>query len=131
MNDVIASAWSAEEALLTAGVRSDAHRLRALLAPEFYEIGQSGHRWSRDEVVVALANETSTHQNSTTGATEASATPVAELTEREERHIAPDTVLLSYRLDFESKVSRRSSLWRRRDGSVECLFHQGTPLPRD
>lgn len=128
MNDVIASAWSAEEALLTAGVRSDAHRLRALLAPEFYEIGQSGHRWSRDEVVVALVNETSTRQDSTA---EAAASPAAHLTEREARHIAPDTVLLSYCLVIESKASRRSSLWRWRDDSIECLFHQGTPVPRD
>ena len=128
MNDVIASAWSAEEALLTAGVRSDEHRLRALLAPEFYEIGQSGHRWSRDEVVVALVNETSTRQDSTA---EAAASPAAHLTEREARYIARDTVLLSYRLVFESKASRRSSLWRSRDGFIECLFHQGTTLLRD
>lgn len=49
MENVIASAWQAEEALLTKSVRSDSARLSELLAPGFYEIGQSGRRWSREE----------------------------------------------------------------------------------
>lgn len=116
MNDVIASAWRAEEALLTASVRSDPDRLAELLARDFYEIGQSGRRWSRTEIVASLPSRTE---------------PISDvtLTEHESTLITSDTVLLSYRLEFGARTSRRSSLWRRHGGSVRCLFHQGTPLP--
>ena len=116
MDDLIASAWHAEETLLRSGVRHDADRLQELLAPDFVEIGQSGRRWSRDEIVASLLSDTEP-------------VPDAELAEREATYIAPDTVLLSYRLTFGPRISRRSSLWRRQDGSVTCIFHQGTPIP--
>lgn len=116
MEDLTASAWRAEEALLTVSVRRDSNRLVRFLAPDFYEIGQSGRRWSRDEIVAALVSDTE---------------PMLEaaLTERETTLIHADTVLLSYRLDFESRASRRSALWRWDGSHVRCFFHQGTPLP--
>ena len=54
-DELIASAWHAEEALLTTSARSDAERLAELLASDFYEIGQSGRRWSRDEIIASLS----------------------------------------------------------------------------
>jgi hypothetical protein len=118
MDDLIEAAWHAEEALLTTGARRDADRLGELLASDFYEIGQSGRRWSRDEIIASLVGDRDEH-------------PDAELTEHEATLIGVDTVLLlSYRLEFAGRRSRRSSLWRWDGGRIMCFFHQGTPLPR-
>lgn len=113
---LVAAAWEAEEALLAPAVRSDRARLESLLAPDFTEIGQSGRLWTRGEIVAALVGDTTP-------------LPPAVLTEREVRPVGPDTVLLTYRLELDGAVSRRSSLWRRDGDGVRCLFHQGTPVP--
>lgn len=114
MESVIASAWQAEEALLTMSVRSDTARLTELLAPDFYEIGQSGRRWSRDEIITSLVADTEPERD-------------AALSEREATLVDADTVLLSYRLQFGAQTSRRSALWRWDGDAIRCLFHQGTP----
>lgn len=116
MVDLMKAAWRAEEALLNSGVRSAPDRLTELLAPNFYEIGQSGRRWSRDEIIAALVGEPESEAQ-------------AALTEREARLITPEVVLLSYRLEYANRTSRRSSLWRWSNGTIQCFFHQGTPLP--
>ena len=114
MESMIASAWQAEKALLTKRVRSDTARLAELLSPDFYEIGQSGRRWSREETVTSLVADTEPERD-------------AELSEREATLVRADTVLLSYRLQFGASTSRRSALWQWDGESVRCLFHQGTP----
>ena len=118
MNEVIAAAWHAEEALLTADVRRDPGRLGELLAQDFFEIGQSGRRWSREEIIASLVSDSGPDQ-------------LASITERKTMMIDPETVLLSYLLEFDNRVSQRTSLWRLNAGSVQCLFHQGTPAPND
>lgn len=114
--DLVAAAWRSEEALLTPHVRNDPERLGRLLADDFTEIGQSGRRWTRDEIIAALVSTTDP-------------TTDASLTDREARLIAPDVVQLSYRLRFGTRISRRSSLWRRDHDELRCIFHQGTPVP--
>jgi ribonuclease HI len=96
-------------------VRSDPALLRELLAPDFYEIGQSGRRWSRDEIIAALVSEPRPDA-------------VPTMSERQARLISPDTVLLSYRLQFGERASLRSSLWKQTEDSVQCFFHQGTSV---
>ena len=109
-----AAAWSAEERLLDTAVRADPGEVNALLDPSFVEIGQSGRRWTRDAIVDALRDDP--------GADDA-----PEICEKESRLVGPDSVLLTYLLRFEDRVSRRSSLWRF-DPAPRCLFHQGTPV---
>ncbi len=111
---LIAAAWSAEERLLDPAVRSDPREVSALLDPSFVEIGQSGRRWTRDAIVATLREDPGTDGSPVIG-------------ERESRLLGPDTVLLTYLLRFEDRVSRRSSLWRC-DPAPRCLFHQGTPV---
>ncbi|MDI6022418.1 DUF4440 domain-containing protein [Leucobacter sp. UT-8R-CII-1-4] len=112
---LIQLAWRGEEALLSPQVRGDAARVEALLAPDFTEIGQSGVHWSRRSVVEALVAEPP-------------APPSMIMRERAAREIAPDVVLVSYRLSFAGKQSLRSALWRRVGETVQCFFHQGTPI---
>ena len=111
---LVAAAWAAEQHLLDPSVRSDPQEAGRLLDPSFVEFGQSGRRWTRDEIVAALQNEPGTD-------------PAPSLSEREHRVLGPDTVLLTYLLRFEDRVSRRSSLWRC-DPAPRCLIHQGTPV---
>ncbi|MFJ4161052.1 GNAT family N-acetyltransferase [Microbacterium testaceum] len=111
---LIATAWAAEEMLLHPAVRAHAGELERLLDPDFVEIGQSGRRWTRDEIVAALRDDPGTDLS-----------PAIE--ERDARLLGPTTVLLTYLLRFEDRVSRRSSLWRC-DLAPRCLFHQGTPV---
>lgn len=113
---LVAAAWEAEEALLTPAVRGDRARLESLLAPDFAEIGQSGRLWTREEIVAELVSD-------------ATPLPSAVLTERASRLVSEGTVLLTYRLELDGAVSRRSSLWERDGDGVRCLFHQGTPVP--
>ena len=112
---LIQLAWRGEEALLSPQVRGDAARIEALLAPDFSEIGQSGVHWSRRSVVEALVAESP-------------APPSTIMRDRAAREIAPDVVLVSYRLSFAGKQSLRSALWRRAGETVQCFFHQGTPI---
>jgi len=113
-DSLIATAWAAEEMLFHPAVRSHPGELKRLLDPDVVEIGQSGRRWTRDEIVAALLEEPGTDLP-----------PVIE--EKESRLIGSDTVLLTYLLRFEDRVSHRSSLWRC-DPAPRCLFHQGTPV---
>jgi hypothetical protein len=112
LTDPIRRAWEAEELLLTPAVRGDAARLRELLAEDFVEIGQSGRRWTRGEIIAALAADAGGGG--------------FEMSEQEAREVAPGFVLLHYRLRFDGRDSRRSALWRCVP-RPRCLFHQGTP----
>lgn len=111
---LVDAAWAAEQHLLDPSVRADPHEVGRLLDPSFVEFGQSGRRWTRDEIVAALQEEPGTD-------------PLPSLSEKEHRVLGPDTVLLTYLLRFEDRLSRRSSLWRC-DPAPRCLFHQGTPV---
>jgi ribonuclease HI len=104
---------SRELSLLNPAVRSDPHRVRELLHPDFLEFGASGRRWNLEAVVEALAIDPSS--------------PSQEPTELAPVHVADDVVLLTYRIDGQDGASLRSSLWVREGGSWRLRFHQGTP----
>ena len=40
--------------------------------------------------------------------------------------IAPDTFVLTYTLRQPGRVTRRATVWRRRAGRWQAVFHQGT-----
>ncbi|RZZ85865.1 nuclear transport factor 2 family protein [Pseudoxanthomonas winnipegensis] len=108
-----------ERALLTAQVRASATRLQALLAEDFVEFGASGRRYTRQEIVAELAQESDQTRYS------ADAFECVEL--------APGLVQLRYvsrREDADGvRLARRSSLWRQETAGWRMVFHQGTPLP--
>lgn len=110
--------WEQEKLLLTSEVRGDPQALSTLLGPDFHEIGQSGRHWKREDLIAAVSDAAG--QRSETA---------PEMDEQRADVVASDLVLLTYRLQFEGRVSRRSSLWRQADGALQMVFHQGTPLP--
>ena len=103
-----------ELALLDPAVRADAELVRALLHPEFCEVGASGRVWTTEEIVVALGEET--------GRAPVQVRDVAA------SELAPGVVLLTYRVEGAGGASRRSSVWLRepKDGRWLLRYHQGT-----
>ncbi len=93
----------------------------AVLAPDFIEIGSSGHVWTRAEILEALHAEPPN-----TSITIES----FELVE-----LAPDVLLATYDAialgaDGAPIRRRRSSIWVREDDRWQLSFNQGTPISR-
>jgi hypothetical protein len=88
------------------------------MASDYWEVGASGRRYARAAVLEHLARrpwqfaEDSGWRSS----------------EHALRALGEDTYLLTYCLSQGERVSRRSTLWRRRDGHWQILYHQGTLL---
>jgi hypothetical protein len=105
-----------EESLLQPAVRRDREHLSALLAEEFREFGSSGRVFSRSEILEELESE-----------------PERELTLKDFacEAVGAEVVLVTYtsvRVEAGAMPGEalRSSLWVRRAGRWQMLFHQGT-----
>jgi hypothetical protein len=86
-----------------------------MVEPDFWEVGASGRRYGRTEVLDLLEQR---HQ--------APHDDPWETSDFQCREIAPDAYLLTYTLRQNARVTRRSTLWRRRDGGWRIAYHQGT-----
>ena len=107
-----------ELALLQPDVRASRKQLDALIADDFEEIGASGARFGKAEVLDRLP-------------VERGVSFVAS--DFDARELLPGLVLLNYRgvrRDALCEVaSLRSSLWRNEAQGWRMAFHQGTRLP--
>ncbi|WP_405071745.1 nuclear transport factor 2 family protein [Kribbella sp. NBC_01510] len=114
--DEVGMVVEAELSLLRPDVRSSAQAVEALLDPDFVEVGASGRRWDRTAMVAALGSGEITDPDPI------QATEVAGV------QLADDLVHVTYvsRRTGGAPV-RRSSLWRRTDGTWRLYYHQGTP----
>ena len=113
-SDWIDEARRGEAALLDPDTRADGARVAALLDADFAEVGSSGRRWSRAEVIEALGAEAA---DGALVATEMSATKLSET-----------VVLLTYRCRRAGRETWRSSIWRLEQGACRMVFHQATPI---
>lgn len=95
-----------------ASTRADFERMTA---DDFWEIGASGRRYSRQHVLDVL-------QQREPDPAEAE----WETRDFHCRELGPSTYLLTYTLRQQERLSRRSTIWRRVDGEWQVLFHQGT-----
>lgn len=82
---------------------------------EFWEVGASGRRYSREFVLNTLASRI----------------PQGEEAKWEARdfhclQIAPDNFLLTYTLLQGARVTRRSTIWRRAAPGWKIVYHEGT-----
>ena len=82
----------------------------------FWEVGASGRRYGREYVIDTLVERYSA--------------PHVDVWEAREFHcieLAADTYLLTYTLvQDRTRVSRRSTIWRRSQSGWKIVFHQGT-----
>lgn len=103
----------AELALLTADVRRDPDRVRALLHEDFSEFGCSGRVWDRASTLDLLAHDPGEGV-------------VAHGLHAE--RLADDVVLLTYDSETGGVCAHRTSIWvRDGDGQWRMRHHQGTP----
>jgi len=109
---------SLEELLAKPDVRHAPGQLARLIADDFREFGSSGRVFDKQQIIAALQRQAP-----------------CELSLRDFRAVllAANVVLVTYcgtarfSGSTTASYSLRSSIWRRRDGRWEVVFHQGTP----
>lgn len=90
-------------------------QFEGMTADDFWEIGASGRRYSRDFVLDTLEQRHATpHQD------------IWETRDFHCREIAPSNYLLTYTLIQGDRVTRRSTIWRHTPSDWKIVFHQGT-----
>ncbi len=92
--------------------RSDFEKM---MTPEFWEVGASGRRYSREYVLDVLEERT--------------AHPPEEVWKTRDFHcleIAPENYLLTYTLLQGERLTRRATIWRRTAQGWKIVYHQGT-----
>lgn len=106
-----------EELLMSQEARKSKDVLLRVLATDFLEIGSSGQKYDREQIIEALLHEE----------------PV-QLTMRDfkARPLAQGVVLATYRAIHgnpggQHSSSLRSSIWKYEDNRWQIIFHQGTP----
>jgi ribonuclease HI len=114
MTGVLQQVAQLELALLLPAVRADPTRLESLLHPDFVEVGASGRRWSRDEVIAALISSPDPGD--------------VAVDDIDARLIAHDVVLVTYTSRRATTVVHRCSIWIRSGGDWVARHHQGTPV---
>jgi len=88
----------------------------AMTAPDFWEVGASGRRYDRADVLEELERrQAAPHQD------------VWETSEFRCQRLADDLYLLTYTLlQNGERLTRRSTIWKRTADGWKILFHQGT-----
>ena len=94
--------------------------LSRLVTRDFWEIGASGRRYSRDYVLDVL-------QERNWAGTPAPFAP----SDFQVQPLDKDLFLLSYDLNQDGRLTRRASLWFRTPLGWKCRFHTGTPIEPD
>ena len=86
-------------------------------APEYWEVGGSGRRYSREFILREL----------TVNVPNVDAAAAGWRTEGFGlRRLGPETYLLTYTLDQAGRRTRRATIWQRSEGGWRILYHQGT-----
>ena len=89
--------------------------LEAQLDSDFWEVGASGRRYSREYVIeqVPARGPVSSERG-------------WETSDFYCREAGPDTYALTYTLWQEERLTRRFTLWQRTETGWKVLYHQGT-----
>jgi len=91
--------------------------LERMTAPEFWEIGASGRRYSREHVIATLEQR---YADAAPDRWQAEGFFCQEL--------ATDLYLLTYTLKQDARQTRRATIWRRVAQGWVVVFHQGTVI---
>lgn len=86
------------------------------MAPDYWEVGASGSRYSRDFILELLAQRPFVDAE-TEGWT---------CSDFGLRALGNGTYLLTYTLDQKGRITRRATVWQRMNGVWRILYHQGT-----
>jgi hypothetical protein len=98
-----------------AHAQASTQQFEQLVAPEFWEVGASGKRYSRAFVLKVLAERIES--------------PDVALWHTDDFCVAElgaGNYLLTYTLHQPDRVTRRASIWRRTASGWQVVYHQGT-----
>jgi hypothetical protein len=113
--DVLAALVAREPLLHRLAEGAGRDEIDAELDDTFWEIGASGRRYARDQVIdVVLARGPDPPGGAWT------------LENAACRRLGPDTWMITYDLDQHGRRSRRCTVWRRHGDRWRALYHQGT-----
>ena len=88
----------------------------AMTLPDFWEVGASGRRYSREFVLAELEKRRQTP-----------APDIWETSDLHCRQLAQDVYLLTYTLlQDKQRKTRRATIWRHTPAGWKIVFHQGT-----
>jgi hypothetical protein len=85
-------------------------------APDSWEVGASGRRYSREFILRELAGKPPVLADSLAW----------ESWDYAVRHLGPDTYLMTYVLRQGDRLTRRATIWRKAVDAWHVLYHQGT-----
>ena len=85
-------------------------------APEYWEVGASGRRYSREFILRTL------DQNPPSNA----ASVCWQSYDHGLRRLGPDTYLFTYTLRQAERLTRRATIWQTTSNGWRILYHQGT-----
>lgn len=89
------------------------------MCDEFWEVGASGNVYTKQDVIETLLERYNNPDYQ----------DIWEAKDFELTTIAPDNYLLTYILiQDKTRVTRRSTLWRKQNGDWKILYHQGTVI---
>lgn len=83
--------------------------------PDFWEVGASGRRYSREYVLDTLEERSPNPEEA-----------AWMMRDFQCREIAADNYLITYTLLQGARVTRRATLWRKSPAGWKILYHQGT-----
>ena len=87
-----------------------------LMSLDYWEVGASGRRYSREFILAHLRENPPVDAATAGWVTEQHAL----------RQLGPDTYLLTYTLRQQQRVTRRATIWQRTQDGWRILYHQGT-----
>jgi len=90
-------------------------------APDYWEVGASGRRYSREFILRTL------DQNPPSNAASAG----WQTYDHGLRRLGPDTYLFTYTLRQAERVTRRVTIWQTTSKGWRILYHQGTIVSAD
>ena len=88
----------------------------ACMAADYWEVGASGQRYSREFILSDLRDKPPAFANSLGW----------ESWDHALRRLGPDTYLITYTLKQGVRLSRRATIWRHTSNGWLILYHQGT-----
>jgi hypothetical protein len=98
--------------------RADFERVTA---PEYWEVGPSGRRYSRDFILRTLKQSPPID----------AASAGWQSSDYGLRRLGPDTYLFAYTLRQAERLTRRATLWQITGEGWRILYHQGTIVSAD
>lgn len=106
-----------ELSLLNPSTRQSSEKLNQLLSEDFLEIGQSGVKYNKKDIInyLPLDNHSAKYT----------------IHNFEILKLSEDIILATYLFEEESaerKYSLRSSVWKKNNNNWQLTFHQGTKL---